>query len=130
MSEFLKPTLTAFFAQIGDEFRALPQFQGSVLTGAWSNQTGITVGYMSWLPSDDPSSETLDLTLDLLPLSSKTADVSLDLAWSSGELITELFHESLSFDSSASLIAQIEALLVSQRANIIRVLRRTLEGQL
>jgi hypothetical protein len=129
MDEFLKPTLTEFFEQIADEFRALPNFRGSVSVAWWANPAGITMGYLSWQPIDDAAADNADLCFTLLPLSTTQVDAQFDLAWSSGELITELSSRSLSFASPANLKVQIETLLARERDKAIQALGQLLVPQ-
>lgn len=132
MTAFLKPVLTAHFAWLANELQTLPHFRGQIAVGAWMNDHGLAVAYLSWNLDQDPAADTVDLVLavSLRSRTSKKAIVTLDLAWSDGWLIAQFIDQSLSSDSPEVLLAEIDALITSRRAEVISLMAQALDGQL
>jgi hypothetical protein len=124
--------MAAHFAWLANELQALPGFRGEIAVGAWANEHGLAVGYLSWNLALDPAAETVDLLLAISAPSpaATSASVTLDLAWSDGWLIAQFVDQSLSFGSADVLIEQIDALVTARRRAVINLMGRALDGEL
>lgn len=132
MTAFLKPILAAHCVWLANELQTLPHFRGEIAAGAWANDHGLTVGYLSWNLDHDLAADTIDLVLavSLQSRTSKKAVVTLDLAWSDGWLIAQFLDQSLSSDSPEVLRSEIDALITSRRAEVISLMAQALDGRL
>lgn len=132
MTAFLKPILATHFAWLANELQAMPHFRGQLAVGAWANDHGLAVGYLSWSLDHDPAAETVDLVLAVsVPTpAARRAAVTFDLLWSDGWLIAQFIDQALSFDSPEALAGQLDALVAGRRAVVIETMGRALDGEL
>jgi len=68
--------------------------RGKLSVGGWSNAAGIASASLSYLPSRDPRSESLDAVVSI-SLAGETPRFRADIAWSDGRIVTEVANQEI-----------------------------------
>lgn len=114
----LQATIQRHIKPVEDELRAFAQQkypQAIIDPGSWINQKFITV-YISVLPTGNPSEESIDFMMQLTMLET-AVEFRADVARSDGELILEVWDETIEYVDENEIVTQIDS--VSKQASKI-----------
>lgn len=124
--DLIQNTLVQGTQQIFDTLETTTQLKGNLRNGGWSNKNNLFCAYLTYSPNDDPAEESVDVTFDL-NIRDRVAQLSVDMSWSNGVIIAEIFEQEVLYDNIENLLSKIDTIMSRLIVELPKEIKQALE---
>jgi len=103
-------------ASAGDDLKG-----GKLAVSGWTNTSGIVSAFLSFLPSSDPRSESLDACLCISPIEGGL-HLRADIAWSDGRLVADVMEVDIPRQSDEIALKDVQRAAVEATGQMATLL--------